>query len=91
MSLARVFSKGGQAQQVFGKGLRTVGNILSKGANFGSSALNFANKTGLTAAASQIPDVGPAIAAGASQAPAYLNAASVAGSALSNAGNALSR
>ena len=75
---------------VLSKGLSTLGNIFTKGTNIGKTALDVANNTGLIAEASQIPDVGPAIAAGAADAPAILNATGTAGNLLSRAGSALS-
>ena len=86
----QVFGKGGSAQRVLSKSLSTLGNIFTKGTNIGKSALDVANKTGLIAEASAIPDIGPAIAQGAAAAPGILNATGTAGGLLSQAGAALS-
>ena len=91
MSLRTIFSKGSLAQApgIFSKGLTSAGRFLTKGSQVASNVLNFANNSGITAALSTLPDVGPAIAQGAAQAPQYINTASAVGNALTNAGNAI--
>jgi hypothetical protein len=85
----QVFGKGGSAQRVLSKSLSGIGNIFQKGSSVGLQALDIANKTGLINEASQIPDIGPAIAQGAAAAPSILNTAGTVGGLLSDAGNAL--
>ena len=85
----QIFGKGGQAQMILSKSLGTLGNIFTKGTNIGKTALDVANKTGLIAEASAIPDIGPAIAQGAAAAPAILDATGTAGNLLTRGGNAL--
>lgn len=90
MSLRTIFSKGlAQAPGIFSKGLVGAGRFLTKGSQVAGNALNFANQSGITAALSTLPDVGPGIAQAAAQAPQYINTANSLGNALTTAGNAI--